>query len=334
MEKEVLELAFRKIEYLTGYELPEEFKSFYRNDKNYNIKNITFMGIDEIINAIVSIDDLDLEELKGIKIKVEPEKSIIKECYLKTRVPFISDNLGNYIGIDFEVDENGVSGQIINYGENENLMRVFAYTFKDFIDGVLVLENYNGKPFITDYLLSTEFDKKSDNMILNKLNLPQKVKIPEFELVENYNKETEKIYNRVVEFKEEYLKDIFSYFQKVIFDVKVDLNVLKYHIENTEYKIINYDDYYNVSVDNLYDFWNIYNEYDKAEIKKFSFDLKIKIEENIGDNKKIIYTEFLVINIEKETIYIKYKTKFNNKNFEKIYKDLCNYFDKIIELEG
>ena len=38
------------------------------------------MGIDEIINAIVSIDDLDLEELKGIKIKVEPEKSIIKEC--------------------------------------------------------------------------------------------------------------------------------------------------------------------------------------------------------------------------------------------------------------
>lgn len=326
MEKEELEIALKKIEILSGFELPIEFKEFYRKYNGGIINNVRFLRTDEIITEMVNSENV-FEEI--IKIKIEPEKSIRKVCYMSSRVPFISDDSGNYIGIDFKPGTKGVSGQIINYGIDENLMKVFANSFKDFMDMFLQIEINNEKIYVTDYLLTNGLDNIKD---VAEENLPKKVKYPKLEVV---NKTEEKLitFNRLVDFNMDYLKDIISILEKLIIDIKVDMNVIKYLITVQNYRIKNYNDFYSRTMLDSNSFWEKLEDYDKSEIKGFSFTLKIQLEENENNKLKNVGDESIFIDIDRETVLIKYRQKMGNKAYINAYEKLVEYFNNIIKLE-
>ena len=59
-------------------------------------------------------------------------------------LPMIKDHGGNFIGIDFDPDENGTKGQVIVYGRDEKLMFVLAKSWTEFLE--LVLKIIQEKP--------------------------------------------------------------------------------------------------------------------------------------------------------------------------------------------
>lgn len=325
MNKEDIESALKKIELLTEYELPNYFKKLYRRYNGGLVNGIKLLKIEEIISEMI---DSESRENETIKIKVDPENTIKKVCYTKTRVPFISDGTGNYIGIDYIPESEGISGQIINYGKDENLMKVFANTFEDFIKGISDLKNIDGKIFITDYLLKSEFDVRKENSNINS-NLPKKVKPLDLKEIKK-EKEYTITHNRVVKIDGNKLKDVVELFDKVLTYVKTDVRIVKYNIINLSYKIKNYLEYNSQILDNSKDFLESYEEISKAEIKGYSFNIKVNVEEAQNDKIKFVGNESIFIEIDNETVFIKYTQTIDTKAFRKGYKRLCKYFDELI----
>ena len=134
-----IELKLKKIEQLVEHELPSRFKILYRMQDGGKINNFTFLSLNEIINELSIVEeDFDVEEI----IEVQPLQTILKKFYTSGRLPFMTDGSGNFIGIDFNPDINGIEGQVINYGRDELKMYVFANTFEDFINGIFSISNY------------------------------------------------------------------------------------------------------------------------------------------------------------------------------------------------
>ena len=136
------------------------------------VGNIEFLMLDEIINEINIISEE--ENIINENLEVEPKGSIKKVEYGEKRVPFITDYSGNFVGIDFDPGVNGVIGQVINYGGDEEKMYVFANTFKDFIEGIESLKIENDI-YIVDYLIDNKI-----NFIkpINENEIPKKIKLP------------------------------------------------------------------------------------------------------------------------------------------------------------
>lgn len=70
-----------------------------------------------------------------------PNRIKLKYYHLKW-FPVISDNSGNYIGIDLDPDTKGVKGQVIVFGRDEDDMYVVANSWSDFLDfNLKLIEN-------------------------------------------------------------------------------------------------------------------------------------------------------------------------------------------------
>ena len=62
-------------------------------------------------------------------------KNAIKKLYANKKwIPYANDGCGNNLGLDFDPDENGVIGQVINFGRDEDDKVVIANSFSEFID--------------------------------------------------------------------------------------------------------------------------------------------------------------------------------------------------------
>lgn len=68
------------------------------------------------------------------RFKSEPDGAVRRVYCNRNWVPIARDSGGNYIGIDLDPDENGVYGQIINFGRDERTKYVFADSIKEFYD--------------------------------------------------------------------------------------------------------------------------------------------------------------------------------------------------------
>ena len=64
----------------------------------------------------------------------KPERAIKKKYFHIKWIPLISDFGGNYIGIDLDPDINGVKGQVIIFGRDEEDMIVLANSWNEFLD--------------------------------------------------------------------------------------------------------------------------------------------------------------------------------------------------------
>ncbi len=142
-----------------GLELPESFKDLYlihngqKGDINTGVfYGLEFLSLDGIYDQWKSWADLvDTEGEEGMKDLNMFSKShvngLIKAIYANKRwVPFAHDWGGNFLGVDFDPDENGIYGQIINFGRDEDEKFVIANSFSEFIDwyiGELNSGNYN-----------------------------------------------------------------------------------------------------------------------------------------------------------------------------------------------
>lgn len=62
-------------------------------------------------------------------------KDTIKKIYFHYKwLPFITDEGGNYIGLDLDPDKNGTKRQVINFGRDEDEMVVLGKSLDEFLD--------------------------------------------------------------------------------------------------------------------------------------------------------------------------------------------------------
>lgn len=62
-----------------------------------------------------------------------PEGAIKIEYTNRKWIPLFADNAGNYIGLDFDPDNNGHLGQVINFGRDEHHKFVIAKNLTEFL---------------------------------------------------------------------------------------------------------------------------------------------------------------------------------------------------------
>ena len=127
-------------------EFPDSFKELYLvyNGQKGKINTgvfygLEFLSLDGIYDQWKSWAEIvDTENEEGMKALSMFSKSHIdgqiKEIYANKKwVPFAHDWGGNFLGIDFDPDVNGISGQIINFGRDEDEKFVVANSFSEFI---------------------------------------------------------------------------------------------------------------------------------------------------------------------------------------------------------
>ena len=273
---------------------------------------------DEIVNATDEEEDIEI-------YKIEPENSILAKAFDKKRVPFITDDGGNYIGIDYNPGKEGIVGQIINYGTDEYNMKVFAYSFKDFIDGIK-MENIGDDIYITDYLLNNNIvflkEKKNDPSIktiaksetINKREIKDSIKHEEI---------------ITTEFKNDYLKIIIDNLSQMNKDIMDNPNVKKFKNYWFDFRIINKKDSLSRTMETEKGFYSKLETYNKEEIKGFSFAITNDIEQLI-DNETLIGEEriFVGTNLINNTILIRYTETIGNNEMKKTYEKLKDIFSK------
>ena len=319
---EEIEGKLKKIERIEGYELPEYFKQFYKEHNGGMVGNIEFLMLDEIINEINIISEE--ENIINENLEVEPKGSIKKVEYGEKRVPFITDYSGNFVGIDFDPGVNGVIGQVINYGGDEEKMYVFANTFKDFIEGIESLKIENDI-YIVDYLIDNKI-----NFIkpINENEIPKKIKLPRRKKIE-IKTEKVNVYEKEIEFNEEKLNDIINICKEITSAVRNDNNVFKSNIIFQDYRIKNYKDYLSRTMGDTINFWNKLQDYPKEEIKGYSINVSMNLQQIIDENKIATGDEVIFVDIDKDKVLIRYRATVENEQFENAYNKLCTIFNKM-----
>lgn len=325
MENNKLKTNFDKIEYLIGYELPMGFKIIYENHNNV-VNGIQFLTLEDII------DELN----KGINNNVEdsflesiPLNSIRKISSSYKRVPFITDYSGNYIGIDFFPDTDGIVGQIINYGCDETKMHVFANTFMDFINGLSTIK-FDNNTYITDYLIKNDINFIKDvypsdiPLKINNIPLNENQMIVEIENEKVYE------YSKDTIFSSDLLKDLFSIIESATNRIKYNFNIIGFNQLFNDYRIKNYKDSLSRTMLDRKSFWSKLDNYPKDEIKGYSFNMRYEIIEKQGGNTIKKGKESIYIDIDcNNKVIVRYKETIGNSELKNAYKEICSFIDKL-----
>ena len=316
MDNNELNVILKKIEEIVGYTLPSKFKKIYLKNKT-NIKNINFLSIDEIYREVC--DPID-NEVEVELYKSEPKKAILEKSFDPKRVPFISDESGNYIGIDFNPGVNGIIGQIINYGTDEYEMKVLANTFEDFIDGLKRIK-IKDNIYVMDYLDENNLNFRKINTISDIKKISNNIE----EHIIKEEKKTETIIEKELKF--ENVKNIITILSEIDNKLMSNVNVRKYKNYWFYLRIINKKDSLSRTMENVESFFEKYSQYNKEEIKGFSFSIVNYIEE-IKNNKVNIGEEriFVEINLVNNQTLIRYTETINNN----IMFEACNKIIKYI----
>jgi cell wall assembly regulator SMI1 len=112
-------------------ELVEELRTFENKSYNWDELNIQVFK-----NNAYSFN----KEIEGIMVTSAlsftstPIDAIKKQYFCPFWLPFLEDGCGNYIGLDLSPQYKGKSGQIINFGRDEEEMVVLADNLEEFFD--------------------------------------------------------------------------------------------------------------------------------------------------------------------------------------------------------
>lgn len=179
-------LEIEEAEKAVGIEFPNALREMYLwadGEKEYGpglFFGLPFLSLEEMKGEARKWHEVakdDMSEIDSFSIPVNH----IQETYIdKKWIPISIDYGGNNIGIDMNPAINGKIGQVINFGRDEEMKYVFAYTLEDFIDMIIeVLQQGN-------FVIEEEEDYKTwgigDGQIhifdaLAKLPLPWKNEI-------------------------------------------------------------------------------------------------------------------------------------------------------------
>lgn len=149
-EAELAELE----EYLQG-ELTKEVKELYLSHNGGEIFGFEFLTIKKLIDEMKSA--ANLEDDDGVSESDVATPRIKPKRWMNNRLHVLGDYSGNYIAVDYNPTEEGIKGQIINCGRDEEKLYVFADNIKDFFEGLLKLAEENkidNETHLTDYLVN------------------------------------------------------------------------------------------------------------------------------------------------------------------------------------
>lgn len=142
-----------RLEEETGYHLPDSFKNLYslhNGDRDYFglFFGLQWLSIDGILqhwkNNKKYHDELFSSNL------ISFEKGKIKEEYFHPDwLPIAYDGGGNYIGIDYSPGPNGILGQIINFGRDEEELFVISNSFEELLQ-LLIQQFEHGNCRVVD----------------------------------------------------------------------------------------------------------------------------------------------------------------------------------------
>lgn len=137
------EADISRLETLTGITLPDELKQLYRLHNGESgdaglFFGLPFISIDEAIAEWKTWEGLaDSTATLDSNIISVPDGHI-KERYVNTRyLPISKDYGGNNIGIDLDPGADGISGQVINFGRDEDTRYVIAPSLGGFLEFIL-----------------------------------------------------------------------------------------------------------------------------------------------------------------------------------------------------
>jgi len=128
------------------FELPAEILELYKlNNGDSSIHQdiplgtfmqFEFLSISRVISEYNNFKEIvsnNPELLNSEFYKSFPENTIRKVYFSNYWIPLFSDGSGNYVGVDLSPDVNGVTGQIINFGRDEDLKFQIAKSFNDLL---------------------------------------------------------------------------------------------------------------------------------------------------------------------------------------------------------
>lgn len=164
-KKGLFKKSWYKIEFSCGqdsYGGPYLYKSEKTDGKNRETIDVDFNDYDELSPIVKELHELEKDsynwdELEFVmysdkKYEVKrtdynfneeiaftstPEGAIKKMYFNPKWIPIFSDHGGNYIGIDLDPDTNGIKGQVIIFGRDEEDMFVISNNISDFFDMII-----------------------------------------------------------------------------------------------------------------------------------------------------------------------------------------------------
>lgn len=146
----------RKTGEVMGVTLPSELRDFYllhNGEKSEGpglFFGLRFLSLTEMLEEWRIWADLEEEYAEEGDHYSVPAKWI-KERYINRYwVPISKDGGGNNLGIDLDPDENGVRGQVINFGRDEHVKYVIARNFNSLLE------------FIRDTIQKGEYSVQED----------------------------------------------------------------------------------------------------------------------------------------------------------------------------
>lgn len=178
------EAALAAAEQEIGVSFPTAFRELYlANDGDTHealcgvILGFHFLTLDTLLSEWRSWKDLadQPEHNRAEFFSSEPEGHIQRRYADRKWIPFCTDDGGNFIGIDLDPDVNGIKGQVINFGRDEQNKAVLGTDINAFLERLtriirsdhFVIEDYDdedvicfrseendGHYHLTEYLLS------------------------------------------------------------------------------------------------------------------------------------------------------------------------------------
>jgi len=133
------------VEEKVGVKFPVEFKELYLayNGQKGEINTgpfygLTFLTLDQMYDeweSWATIVDNDGENEFLSDLCSSHVKGAVKSDYANKKwVPFAYDGGGNFLGLDFDPSDRGTSGQVINFGADENVKYILGSSFSEFVD--------------------------------------------------------------------------------------------------------------------------------------------------------------------------------------------------------
>ncbi|WP_411349958.1 SMI1/KNR4 family protein [Paenibacillus sp. WLX2291] len=133
------DVEIAQVEQAMNITFPDEWKQLYHTHNGESRSGpglffgLQFLSLNEMLSEWKIWSDLesDYQEL-GDHYSIP--SGWVKEQYINRKwIPFCHDGGGNHLGIDLDPDENGVVGQVINFGRDEETKFVIAHNLGEFI---------------------------------------------------------------------------------------------------------------------------------------------------------------------------------------------------------
>ncbi len=139
------DVALSKLEAQIQRPLPHTVRSFYAIHDGQRSQcpqglfySLQFLPLARVLAfQRVWAELVDMNETIGYAMSAAP-KGWIKPLYANPLwIPFAHDQSGNHLGIDLDPHVDGMDGQVIVFGRDENCKRLVAHSFEAFIDSFI-----------------------------------------------------------------------------------------------------------------------------------------------------------------------------------------------------